>query len=50
MLIKVLLNEVFIIKSLKFLIVKQLENICRALSNISLIKYIRNTQLLNRET
>ena len=41
MLIKLLLNKDFIIKSLKFLIVKLLENICRTLSNINLIKYIK---------
>ena len=50
MFIKVLLNKDFIIKSLKFLIVKLLENICRILSNINLIKYIKNTQLLNKFT
>ena len=45
MLIKVLLNKDFIIKSLRFLIVKLLENICRTLSNIK--NNIKNTQLLN---
>ena len=47
MLKKVLLSKDFIIKEFEIFIVKLLENICRTLSNINLIKYIKNIQLLN---